>query len=246
MEDLCRVSSVFTVNDRLSLPNFEAIAAGVEGSALYLPTAYDRDVHVPVEAGRFQEDGKFSDVFFCGTGFDERARLFAQADWSGIDFALTGFWPESEQASVIPDQVEARLGQISIGYDKRLKPFLRGGLQDNRDLAQWYRQTKVVLSVHRDYPGAQAVGPRVYEAAAIGAFQVCDDSRPELVDLFGDTVATFPAGDEGEMLGVIRYYLDRPKMRAEMANAARERVLGHSYDDRLTTLVNHIYPARSG
>lgn len=230
MVDLARVSTIVGTNDRASVPHFERLAGQ---AALYLPTAYDSDRHVP---GPPDAD-KLCDVFFCGTGFDERARLFAETDWAGIDFRLAGFWPTGEDGEVIPTATEERLGQIRIGHDARLVPFLARGLIDNDETVRWYRSSRIVLATHRDDGRGTSIGPRVYEAAAVGAIQVADDSRPELTELFGDSIPTFRAGDPEHLGWTLRYWLARPALRQDRAATARRRVLGQSYDDRLATLL---------
>lgn len=230
MIDLARVSTIIGTNDRRSVPHFERYAGQ---AALYLTTAYDSERHVPGPA----DAEKACDVFFVGTGFDERARLFAETDWSGIDFRLAGFWPTGEDGEVIPTATEKRLGQIQIGHDARLAPFIARGLIDNDETVAWYRSARIVLAAHRDDGRASSIGPRVYEAAAVGAFQIADDSRPELAEIFGDSIPTFRAGDPEHLRWTIRWWLDRPVLRQDRAATARRRVRGHSYDDRLSSLL---------
>lgn len=249
MVDLARISTIVGTNERRSVPHFAALAGE---AATYLPTAYDTDRHAP---GPIEPD-KACDVFFVGTGFDERARLFAETDWSGIDFKLAGFWPTGEDGEVIPTATEARLGQIKIGHDARLARHLARGLIDNDEAVAWYRSARIVLAIHRDAvvprSGAmvgmvgrgESIGPRVYEAAAVGAFQIADDSRPELAELFGDSIPTFRAGDPEHLRWTIRYWLDRPALRQDRASEARQRVRGHSYDDRLMALMRLIADLR--
>lgn len=238
MVDLARVSTIVATNERQSVPHFQRHAGE---AALYLPTAYDRERHTPGPP----EAGKQCDVFFVGTGFDERAKLFAETDWSGIDFRLAGFWPTGEDGEVIPTAQEARLGQVKIGHDARLAPFIARGLIDNAETVRWYRSARIVLAVHRDDGRGESIGPRVYEAAACGAFQLADDSRPELTDLFGESIPTFRAGDPEHLAWTVRYWLARPEQRQRLAEYARRLVAQHSYDDRLATLTALIRRLRS-
>lgn len=230
MVDLARVSTIVATNERRSLPHFAALAGE---AALYLPTAYDRERHTPGPP----EAGKQCDVFFVGTGFDERAALFAETDWSGIDFRLAGFWPTGEDGEVIPTAQEARLGQVKIGHDARLEPFIARGLIDNAETVRWYRSARIVLATHRDDGRGESIGPRVYEAAAAGAFQLADDSRPELAEIFGSSIPTFRAGDPEHLGWTVRHWLARPGERRERAERARRLAAAHSYDDRLSALM---------
>lgn len=235
MLDLAKVSTIVGVNDMASVSHFKKHSGG--GSALYLPTAFTRSIHTPGKA----DPDKASDVFFCGTGFDERAALFGAVNWEGIDFKLAGFWPTNQSNIVVPDAIEERLGQVKIGYDARLAPFVIEGLLDNRDTVEWYRAAKIVLSVHRQYDGsAWSLGPRVYETAAVGAFQIIDDRRPEVFEIFGDSIPRFRADDSEHLEWTIRYWLARPDQRAAKAAEAQKLVQDHSYDNRLARLEDYI------
>lgn len=236
MEDLAKVSTYIGVNDLASVAHFGNVVKGPGGVAEYMATGFRRELHTPGAPTQ----AKASDVFFCGTGFDERARLFKDVNWSGIDFKLAGFWPRGKEDEVIPNAIEERLGQIKIGHEPSLGQYLVAGLLDNAEVVEWYRSAKIVLSVHRDDERAHSFGPRVYEAAAVGAFQVCDDSRPEVKSVFGHSVPTYHAGDPEHLEYVIRYWLDRPAQRVAHAEQARKLVQQHSYDDRLGQLEGSI------
>jgi len=159
-------------------------------------------------------------VFFCGTGFPERTELFEEVEWGGVDFRLFG-------------------NHWDIGPNHALFLNYRPGTLDNEEVVKWYSNSKISLNSHRlskmgDFlervPGgakiakAWSLGPRAYEIAACGGFQLCDDHRPELKEVFGDTVATYPWGDAVALQDRIAYYLEHEEERKEMARAARERV----------------------
>jgi spore maturation protein CgeB len=80
-----------------------------------------------------------------------------------------------------------------------------------------------------------SLGPRAYEIAACGAFQVCDGTRPELGDVFNGHVPIYRDG--AELLELVKYYLGHDKEREQKAAAAREAVQGCSFDDRATDIV---------
>lgn len=241
MTDLASVSTILTVNERTSLPFFESLMDKDGQKALYLPTAYNANTHIPGPA----DENYASDVFFCGTGFDERTKLFEETNWEGIQFCLAGFWPTDAENEVIPTEKEKRLGQIKIGHSPTLARHLVAGLLDNEETIKWYRGAKIVLATHRNDARAESVGPRIYEAAALGVFQISDDCRPELAELFGDAIPTFRAGDPEHLAWTIRYWLSRPQERREKALEARERVLDHSYDNRVLQLMAAINELRA-
>jgi len=89
--------------------------------------------------------------------------------------------------------------------------------------------------VYLDRHEAQSLGPRAYEIAACGAFQLCDDKRTELWSVFGDSVATY--SDADDLRDQVTYYLKHDRERQEMAQEARARVEGCTFQDRAREIV---------
>lgn len=208
---------VFT-NERQSVPQFVH-----NERVVYLPHAYNPRVHQPGPA----EPEKQCDVFFVGTGFPERRALFAGVDWSGISFVTRGFlWRDDEVADAI-------------------NPI---GVTPNEEAAQWYRSAAICLNHHRTTmaygsgahiapASAASLGPRAYEIAACGGFQLCDDSRAELYDVFGDAVPMYRAGDSADLERQIRSWLAHPGRREEHARAQHEAVKPHTWAARAETIL---------
>ena len=130
------------------------------------------------------------------------------------------------------------------------------GIIDNADTVRYYRSAAIALNHHRtvrvygsgehiDAAEAASLGPRALEIAAVEAFQLCDDSRSELADIFGDTVATYRAGDADDLARQVRQWLDRPDARRQMAQAARERVQAHRWDHRAADVLAVLEAARA-
>jgi spore maturation protein CgeB len=116
-------------------------------------------------------------------------------------------------------------------------------LVDNNVLAQLYCGTRIALNHNRTIRslevatgeevhigGAWSLGPRAFEIAACGAFQLCDDSRPELAEVFGDTVATY--SDAADLRRKAGYYLTHDSERQAMAEASYRRVQLCSFEQR--------------
>lgn len=191
-------------NDRASLHTLPR--------ALYLPVAYDAEVHHPdVPAG------EPSDVCFVGTGFEERMRFLGRVDWTGIALRLWGYW---------------------VGASKHgLKPYVAAttwGVHNDR-AAELYRGAAINLNLYRDGAG-ESMNPRAYELAALGAFQLSHDVRGEAHEVFGDSIGYFE--DPEDLQAKVRFYMDRPGLRERMAERARELVQGNSYDDRTRVLLS--------
>lgn len=188
----------------------------------YLPHAFDPQVHRPVQVG----PEYWSDVFFVGTGFPERIALLEAVDWTGIDLKIRGFW--------------------ELRPDSPLQPFYRGGVLDNAEAVKWYAGAKVCLNLYRTSRGygsgehvhaAWSLNPRAYELAACSAFQL-SEWRPEVDELFGDSVATFRGPAE------LRQQLDRwlpdeeRDLRQAMGESAHAIVaLDHDFEARMAQML---------
>lgn len=193
--------------------------------AVYLPAAYNPNVHT--RAGRTIDNPP--DVFFVGSGFEERKQLFAGADWTGINLKIAGtLWDGNQDTDTI----------------------LRR-LMDNQEAAAYYRSAAISLNHHRttmDYSsgqhiaqgGAYSAGPRFYEIAACGGFQLIDDSRPEAAAVLGAALATYRAGDSSSLEREIRYWLANPAARQERAAAQHAAIQPHSWTNRAAELLEQL------
>lgn len=196
--------AVFT-NERKALGMFRLL-----GDAHYLPHAYHPAVHT-----REGPRADACDVVFIGSLFDERRALLAGVDWTGIHRVVRG--------------MDLRTGQAD--------------LVDNFDTAAHYRSAAISLNHHRTTTShgsgqhirpdeAESLGPRAYEIAACGGFQLMDDSRPERFAVFGEVCPTYRAGNSADLERQIRYYLARPAQRAAIAEAMWQAVQPHSWTAR--------------
>jgi spore maturation protein CgeB len=208
------------VNDKYSVSLYRSFCE----RSFYLPHSYDPEIHYPPET-----EERENKVLFIGTGYKSRAQFFAQVDWSGIDLELYGLWWMRGRS--------------------KLRPYLKGKLVENDDTAEKYRRTAVGISVHRklryvnatdeiDDGEAYSVGPRTYELAACGTFQV-SDYRPELRDIFGDAVPVYTTPEE--LGAIVRRALDNPDWRARLAREQRAAVAdGHDCTTRMRYLLEQV------
>jgi len=199
------------VNDRASVATFQDSTAL---DVAYLPHSFNPERHKPTAAAGYE-----SDVFFFGTLWPKRRELidYLEDAAAGRVFNLRGIKPVDENVT---------------------------SMIDNSEMVKFYSSTKIALNHHRQAIGtddagnetyikdgaAWSLGPRAYEIAAAGAFQVCDDTRPELAAIFGDSVPTY--ANANELLGLVEYYLPRPKLRHDMAAASREAVANCTFENR--------------
>lgn len=216
--------TVFT-HERLGPPLF---IRNDPATVHYLPHAFHPERHQPGPV----DENKASDVYFVGTGFEERRALFGGVNWNGVQAIIHGpMWDGSKA----PESLT------------RITP--------NEETVAWRRSTKIELNHHRTSregrghikaTDAESLGPRAYESAAIGTFQLCDDSRPELHDIFDGSVPTYRSGDSGDLEAKIRYYLQRPDERDRLRAAAHQAVQAHSWTHRAAQMLDILHNARQG
>ena len=189
---------------------------------VYLPHSYDPRIHRPKTVS---EDYQ-SDLLFVGTLWPERQELFEP----------------------LVEHIENQNGDSPVLFIGGIDPAIikeepeSVEYVDNTDLALLYSGTRIALNQHRtvieggddgpkhiDPSNAYSVGPRAFEIAACGAFQL-SDSRPELLDIFGDSVGVYTGSDD--LIQKVDYYLANDKERQEMADAARTRIQGCTFEAR--------------
>jgi len=207
--------ALFT-NDRASVGRL-AEDTGVR--TVYLPHSYDPERHRPQDPN----PARASDLFFHGTLWPERKALFAELEGLPYRMHLGGLDPALMSSTSTP------------------------GMMDNAMLPSWYSSAAISLNHHRTFIGrgvpnehieagsAYSLGPRAFEIAASGAFQLCDDTRQELSEVFGDSVATYH--DAHDLRERVTYYMQHPAERREMAAESRRRVEGCTFETRAKSIV---------
>lgn len=211
-----QLCDVAFVNERTAVRTFDGRLASGGGVVEYLRHAYDPALHHPPVEPLSPED--CADVLFVGTGFPERQHLLECIDWDGIDLRLGGLWPAMKR-------------------DQDLARNLKFPCLDNKETVRLYGGAKIVLNPHRFAHGAESANPRVYEAAACGAFQICD-RRAEILEVFGDSVPTFDPGVPWQLGAMVRRYLADEPARKQLAAEALKRVAGETFQARAKTIVD--------
>ena len=192
----------------------------------YLRHAYDPDVFRYIELDRRQQ----FDYSFIGTPFGNRKPIIEACR----QLPLKGYLFDK-----VVDEEDCEPGKTKIIYIPQ------------ESACRVYNQTKVNLNIHRtekyydrgehiDAGSAYSLGPRAYEIAGCRAFQLCDSTRPELKEVFGETVATY---DQPESVAeTVAYWADdaREVRRREMAHASWEIARGQTYYHRSVQLVEQL------
>ncbi len=207
--------------DKVNLERYRKI----QPNTWFVSHSCDPEIHKP----RQVEDKYESDVVFIGTGFPERIELFEQIDWTSIDLKIFGTWELVKKKSPI-------------------RKYVSNEIMDNLETVKYYSGAKICLNLHRRSKGfrkvpefideAYALNPRTFEIASCGAFQIVDDSRGQLRDVFGQTIPTFQNAKHLEMM--IKHYLRAPRAREQIAKKAQEISQSHSFNERVAFLMDKI------
>jgi spore maturation protein CgeB len=202
----------------------------------YLPHAYNPEVHVP---GPVHSE-KACDVVFIGGGYPERKTLLNGVDWRGISLATRGtLW----HLDLVAERNATDIGRASR-YSEGAIP--------NTETAAWHRSAAISLNLHRrmtyvetgaTIPAgtAESLGPRAYEIPAVGGFMLCDDERPELWDVYGESAATFRAWNSADLERQIRYWLSHPNERERTRQAQAEAARPHHWGNRAKYVLETIF-----
>lgn len=180
--------------------------------AHYLPVAYDSVVH------RENGNSKRYQVGFIGGHNETRERyLLALLNAGQLSYVVGGPWRSPElQRVCLAAKVPAK------------------------ETADLYRQTRVVVNLFRDVHHfnrrrieAYSLNPRIYEALACGAV-VVSEARPEVPALFPE-LPLF--ADPAQLVDNVRGLLADEVAYGSVKRACQERVLAHSYRERLLSVI---------
>ena len=207
------------VNDRYSVGLYESFCDEV----MYLPHSYDPALHY-WNGGKKEEK-----VVWVGTAYGSRRDFLHAVDWRGINPEFYGIW------NAMPSRWN-------------LRPYVHDQLMENEDVAELYRHSAMSFGIHRsqryvevdwviDEDEAYSAGPRTFELAACGCFQI-SDFRQEIADIFGDTIPIYQSPAEFGRL--MRRAFNDPVWREEMAQRQNQAVQGHDCATHMATLLERV------
>lgn len=207
----------------------------------YLPLAYHPERHT--RSGPIDPD-KAVDAVFVGGGYPERKALLDGVNWSGLSHARIGtLWDLDLEAM---KAAGATPGSHSATYS--------AGSVPNDVTTAWHRSARIVLNAHRrmtfvetldsiSADEAESCNPRCYEVPALrSSLLLCDDSRPEYFDLFGDCASTYRYGDSADLERQIRYWLAHPDARESTIAAQYAAIQPHHYGARARAILTTLIP----
>lgn len=205
--------------------------------SFYLRHAYNPETHRPAPP----DPAYVADVVFVGGGYPERKALIDGARLLGV--------PIQTHGTLWHLDLEREKGATDIGRSSR---YSEGSISNTETSAR-HRSAKVALNMHRkmmyvDHGGeiapgsAESLGPRAYEIPACGSFMLCDDERPEIWDIYGESAATFRAWDSADLARQARFWLSHDDERERVRSAQAEAVTPHHWGNRakdvLTIMLN--------
>ncbi|MBK1704718.1 glycosyltransferase [Halochromatium glycolicum] len=186
-------------------------------NAHYLPLAYNPRVHQPESGPKHYEVG------FIG-GYNARRERFlsALAEKGLLSYVVGGPWKSAVLRGLCLS------GNVPPAETRRL-----------------YQRTRIVVNLFREQHhynreriAPHSLNPRVYEALACGALVVSEE-RPELLERFPE----LPRFTDPQQLVSVTAALLRDRERCEeLLKKSTERLAGHGYPDRLSTLLAAAVP----
>jgi spore maturation protein CgeB len=201
-------------------------------SAVFMPHAFDPEVHYPVPLEPEEWARYASDVVFIGTWSPKKGALVEHLRVSlpDINFKVWG------------------------NYWDRASPILRGTLQGGSLLGLEYAKgigaAKIVLAqlveAQSDSTEGDKTTARTFEIPAIGSFMLHERSE-EANGFFEEGRECEMYGDKDELVTKIRHYLDNEQERELIARAglARARQSGYDYDARVATVLGAVKELRA-
>lgn len=216
---------VFT-NDKASVDEY-----GNKGR--HLPLAACPDLHFH----EVNTDKLRYDLFFAGTAWPNRVSLLKSIEQGIQNIRLKLALPTNEH---LP-KIDLKLN--SSAYNWRTP---------NSEFARFSNRSAVVLSLHRQFTASEGrseaatPGPRLFEVAMAGGFQLVDRDIPGISDYFieGEDFAAFSSADE--CLDKLKYYLNNPNEREKIATSAQNKVMNeHTYHQRISFILDEISKCNS-
>jgi len=199
--------------------------AGVKNFS-YLPLAASMDAHRKARPAGDEVEIYGSDVAFVGAGYHNRRRFFEGL----LDFDFKIWGNEWDLNSPLGRCIQ-RSGE-RIGTEETVKIFSAAKININLHSSTYHDGVN---------PYGDFVNPRTFEIAACEGFQLVD-YRSEIPELFkpGEEIVCFE--DLKDLRHKIRYYLNNPDERTEIAGKGRERVeKDHTYELRMEEMLDLVF-----
>lgn len=200
--------------------------------AVFMPHAFDPEVHYPAPLEPEELSRYASDVAFIGTWSPKKGALVEHLRVSLPEIVLKVWGNQWERASPI------------------LAGTLQGGSLLGLEYAKGVRAAKIVLAALVESPSDSNEGDkttaRTFEIPAIGSFMIHERTE-EAKDFFAEGSESEMFGNKDELVEKVRHYLSNDRERDLIAEAGylRAQQSGYSYDDRVKTILESVREFRA-
>lgn len=191
-------------------------------TAVYLPEAFNPRVHQKPNINRIELEGKTNiDVLAFGYLYPYRTNMIKKLVNAGLNVTIFG-------------KKDRRF------FDPELNKYFHNDWITGDRKAELLFGSKIVFN-NFHYAEIESVNCKFFEIAGIGAFQICD-YRPTIDEYSKVYSAKFTFKSIGEAIDLIKFYLDKPTLRHEMANIQYEHFMqNHSYEHRVKQILETVF-----
>lgn len=186
-------------------------------NAFYLPEAFNPRIHNYNSIDRLKLERFIDiDVVSFGTIYPYRAKMVSELMNRGVNVSLFG----TPDIRFPKNEITANFRNEYI-TGKRKSEVLLG--------------SKIVFN-NFHYAEIESANVKFFEIAGIGGFQICD-YKPVLKEYSKVDIDKFTFKSIDEAYELIQYYLDKPKLRYELAEEQRAHFLeNHTYEHRISEI----------
>lgn len=191
-------------------------------NAKYLPEAFNPRMHQKPNINRIELEEKTNiDVLAFGYLYPYRVNMIKKLIDSGLNVTLFG-------------KKDKRF------FDPGLNKYFRNEWITGERKAELLYGSKIVFN-NFHYAEIESVNCKFFEIYGSGAFQICD-YRPTVDEYSKIDSTKFTFKSIGEAIELIKYYLDKPSQRHEMANIQYEHFMqNHTYENRVKQILETIF-----
>jgi len=194
-------------------------------NATFLPHAFDPEAHHPVRLDDQDRERFECDVCFVGFPTPKKQRIL------------------SEIHTRLPDIKMRIWGPRTWRTVRGLATVYQGAPVWGTEYAKAILASKITLGLLSEggpsAPFGDVITARTFEIPGAGGFMLHERTE-EALHYFEEETECAYFSDTEDLVGKIRYYLDRPDERTGIAATGRQRALssGYSVDDRIATVLD--------
>ena len=191
-------------------------------NVIYLPEAFNPRLHQKPDLNRIEFEEKTNiDVLAFGHLYPYRVNMIKKLIDSGLNVTLYG-----------------KKGKRF--FDPGLDKYFHNEWITGERKAELLYGSKIVFN-NFHYAEIESVNCKFFEIYGSGAFQICD-YRSTIDEYSKIDSAKFTFKSIGEAIELIKYYLDKPTLRHDMANIQYEHFMqNHTYETRVKQILETIF-----